>query len=175
MATTIEIPLELSVVNPTNPNAFWTLKDGPNWYEGRYRFNRFANPAMPSGEGLMVFAGNIPKNVAGTPAWNLVLHHVNASGSAGAILLHVSAETQPSGDTPDNPVVIVPNLLLGVGASGDENVSVLSSTNFDALLPVSASDRLVVIIRREPLATSGDTLKGGWDLTLPPLLRIDVT
>jgi hypothetical protein len=179
MATTIEIPLELSVVNPTNANAYWTLQNGPLWYEARYRFDRFANPSMPSGEGLMVFSGNIPKNVAGTPAWDLVLHHVNASGSAGMVLLHISAETQPTGDTPDIPVVIVPNKLLGVGASGDENVSVMSSlagvASFDAQLPVAASDRLVIIMRREPLGTSGDTLKGGWDLTLPPLLRIDVS
>lgn len=179
MPTTIEIPLELSVVNPTNANAYWTLQNGPFWYEGRYRFDRFANPAMPSGEGLMVFHGNIPKNIASPTNWDIVLHHVNASGSAGMILLHMSAETQSTGDTPDRPIVIVPNKLLGVRTSGDENVSVMSSlagvSNFDALLAVAASDRLVIVMRREPLGTSGDTLQGGWDLTLPPLLRIDVT
>ena len=53
--------------------------------------------------------------------------------------------------------------------------SLAGVSNFDALLPVAASDRLVIVMRREPLGVSGDTLKGGWDLTLPPLLRIDVT
>lgn len=179
MATTIEIPLELSAVNPTNSNAYWTIQNGPFWYEGRYRFDRFANPAMPSGEGLMVFTGNVPKNVASPVGFDLVLHHVNPTGSQGMVLMHISAHTSPSGDTPTLPVVLVPNKLLGVRTSGDENVSLMSSlagvSNFDSLLAIAASDRLTVIVRREPLNTSGDTLAGAWDLTMAPLLRINVT
>lgn len=174
MATTIEFPMELDIVNPTNANAGWVNVNGPFWYSGRYRFNRFANPAMPSGEALMTFKTNVPKNIASPTNWNLVLHHINASGSAGAILLNVSAKVLASGDTPTAAVVLVPNVLLGVRTSGDMNISVLSSSSFDSLLALAAGNFLEVIVRREPLNTSGDTLLAGWDLVLPPLIRIDV-
>lgn len=174
MATTIEIPMELDIVNPTNPNFGWVNVNGPFWYTGRFRFNRFANPALPSGEGLSMWKANIPKNLAATPAWNIVLHHVNASGSQGAVLLHGSVIVTGSGDTPVQMTVVTPNQLVGVGASGDYNITSLSSTNFDALAPLTAGKGVYFRLKRMPHGPSGDTLLGGWDLALPPVIRVDV-
>ena len=181
MATTIEYPMELDIVNPTNGNAFWVNVNGPFWYGGRYRFDRFADPSMPSGEALMTFKTNIPRNLASPANLDIVFHHMAASGSEGAgaaALIHVSASRLGSGDTPGAPTVIVPNKLIGVDVSGDHNITRLAGlagvSNFDALLPVVAGEYLEVIVRREPLTISGDTILGGWDMVLPPLLRIDV-
>lgn len=178
MATTIEYPMELDIVNPTNGNAGWVNQNGPLWYSGRYRFNRYGNPGMPSGEGLMTFKSNIPKNIASPTNWNIVLEHMSASGSPGAVLIHIAARSLASGDTPSNPVILVPNKLLGVGTSGDMNISTMAGlagvSSFDSALTLAAGTFLEVVMRREPLNTSGDTLQGGWDLLIPPIIRIDV-
>lgn len=178
MATTIEYPMELDIVNPTNGNAFWVNVNGPKWYGGRYRFNRYGNPGMPSGEGLMTFKTNIPKNIATPTNWNIVLQHMSASGSAGVVLIHIAAKGMVSGDTPAAPTVIVANKLLGVGASGDMNITPMAGlaglSSFDTPVPLTAGGFLEVVMRREPLNVSGDTLLGGWDLLLPPIMRIDV-
>ena len=167
MPTTIEIPLELDIVDPTNANAIWTRQDAQFGYQGVYRF---------SGDGFphakMVFKGPIPKNLAGTPAWNLVLHH--AGQGTTRTLVRVEANVSASGDTPGARTVIVPNQLVGIAASGDRNLTALSATNFDSLLTLTAGDELRIEFMRVPNAASGD-IAGAWDLYEPPILRCDVT
>ena len=151
---------------------------GPIWYRTMLQFSCSgdASPKNPVIErSIMTFKGTIPPNVAGTPAWNLILHHENASGSAGRVLMRVAASAFASGDTPSALTVIEPNTLLGVGASGDHNRSVLSASNYDSLVPVAASEHLVVELSRMPVRASGDTLGSHWYLTREPLLKIDVT
>lgn len=174
MATTIEIPLELDSVDPTNGNAGWNVVHG-QWYQGVYRFFKPNASGPIANRGLMTFRGNVPKNLASPAAWNLVLHHTNASGDAGAVLLRVEAGVMASGDTPVVLTTIVPNQLVGVRTSGDHNVTVLSGSNFDGLVALTAGDKLTVQISRMPLGVSGDSVSAHWDLTLPPLLRCDVT
>lgn len=174
MATTIEIPMELDAVNPTSPNFGWVQQNGPFWYSGRYRFHRIGNPAMPSGECLSTWKINIPKNMASPAAWNIVLHHVNTSANPGAVLVHGMAKSLGSGDSPSAMTVIVPNKIVGVGSSGDLNITDLSGSNFDSLVPLTAGEDLYIQLKRMPLTSSGDTIAGGWDLILPPILRIDV-
>ena len=167
MPTTVEKELELDIVNPPNANAHWTNQDYQTGYQGVYRFTA-------SGDALLVFKSAIPKNLAGTPAWNLVIHHAG-QGTSGRVLLHVSAQVFGSGDTAGAPTVIVPNRIVGYGASGDRNITVLSDTNFDSLLALSAGKSLVLNFRRIRNSVSGDTPFDPWDLTLPPVLRCDVT
>lgn len=174
MASTIEVPMELDMVNPTNPNFGWVNVNGPFWYSGRYRFNRFGNPTMGSGEGLSVWKINIPPNLSSPVNWNVTLHHMNASGAQGMVLLHASALVLGSGDTPTQMTVITPNKLIGVDGSGDMNITQLSQSSFDGLVPLTSGGLLQLRLKRMPLGTSGDTLLGGWDLVLPPLLRVDV-
>ncbi len=171
---TIEISLELDAIDPTSGNAGWNVVQG-QWYEGVYRFYRGANAGPIANRGLMTFKTNIPKNLAGTPAWNLVLHHVNASGDQGAVLLRVEGSVLASGDTPVAMTVLVPNQLVGVDISGDQNITALSGTNFDSLLALTAGNKLTIQVSRMPVTASGDSLVGNWDLLLPPLLRCDVT
>lgn len=181
MATTIEEVMQLDVVDPTNANAYWTQVNGPLWPEGRFRFSRTGNPGPIAGRGLMTFTCPIPKNLAGTPAWNIVLHHIQASGdasnnpNAGArVLLRVDAKVLASGDTPAAPTVLVPNSLIGCGQSGDFNITVLSATNFDSALALVAGNRLRMTLMRMPHGSSGDSVVGHWDLNYPPVLRCDV-
>lgn len=173
MATTVEIPFELDMVNPTNANFYWININGPFWYQGVYRYDKVNTPSMPSGEGISSWKTNIPKNLAGTPAWNIVLHHASALGT-GAVLIRAEAEVLGSGDTPVALTTIVPNQLVGVGASGDRNITVLSSSNFDSLVPLTAGEDLHLMLKRIPLNASGDSLARGWDLVIPPVLRVDV-
>jgi hypothetical protein len=171
MPTTIEVPLELDIVDASNANAFWTRQDCQSGYQGVYRFTSGVHP-----HSKMVFKGPIPKNLAGTPAWNLVIHHAGQAGAQGAnrVLLRVEANVFASGDTPGARTVIVPNQLVGVGASGDRNITVLSATNFDSLLALTAGDQLRIEFMRAPNAGSGD-IAGNWDLYEAPILRCDVT
>jgi hypothetical protein len=91
------------------------------------------------------------------------------------VLIRVAAQAFASGDTPAALIVIEPNTLLGVDASGDHNISVLSASNYDALVPVAAGEHLAVEVSRMPVRASGDTLGSHWYMTREPLLRIDVT
>ncbi len=175
MPTTIEEPFELDVGNPTNANFFWADTRGPIWDSGSYRFEKVNTPAMPSGEGLSTWKVNVPRNMASPAAWNVVLHHRSARGAGGAVLIRAEAQVLASGDTPSAMTTIVPNVLLGVGNSGDTNISVLSSTNFDSLLTLVAGNDLHLRLKRMPLNSSGDSLTAGWDLIMSPILRIDVT
>ena len=175
MPTTIEEPFELDMVNPTNANFYWRPVSGPFWYQGVYRFDKINTPSMPSGEGISSWKVNIPKNLAATPAWNVVLHHQSAQGGAGSILLRADAEVLGSGDTPAALTTIVPNQLVGVGTSGDRNITVLSASNFDSLVALTAGEDLHLVLKRIPLNASGDSLVAGWDLSVPPIFRVDVT
>ena len=174
MATTVEIPFELDMIDPTNANFYWTNINGPLWYQSVYRFEKVNLPASPSGDGISTWKINIPKNIAGTPAWNVVLHHSNSSGAAGRVLLRGEAVVLGSGDTPAAMTTIVPNQLIGVDASGDRNVTVLTGTNFDSLVPLTAGEDLHLRLIRIPKNSSGDSLTKGWDLNLAPILRVDV-
>ena len=174
MATTIEIPFELDMWEPSRPNFYWIDIRGPIWNQSVYRFDKINTPAMPSGEVIASWKVNVPKNLAGTPAWNIVLHHQAASGGAGAVLLRGEAIVMGSGDVPADMTTIVPNQLVGVGASGDRNVTVMSGSNFDALVPLTAGEILHLLLKRIPLNASGDSLTAGWDLVLPPVMRVDV-
>ena len=169
MATTIEYPLELDIVDPTNSNAFWTRQDNQSGYGGVFRFSGDSYP-----HAKMVFIGTVPPNVAATPAWNIVLHHAIQT-AAGNVLLRAEATVVGSGDTPGPRTVIVPNVLYGVDASGDHNRTVMSGSDFDVLLPLGAGKMLRVELMRCPNQASGDTAGKHWDLLLPPLLRVDVT
>ena len=167
MATTIEIPLELDIVDASNANAFWTQQDiALAGYQGVYRFTSGVHP-----HSKMVFKGPIPKNLAGTPAWNLVLHH--AGQGTTRVMIRVEANVFGSGDTPAARTTIVPNQLVGVDASGDRNITVLSTSNFDAQLALVAGKELRIEFMRAPNAASGD-IAGNWDLYEPPILRCDV-
>ena len=168
MATTVEIPMELDSVDPTNANAFWTRQDCGAGYQGVYRFT---NGVFPHSK--MVFKTPIPKNLAGTPAWNLVVQHAGQS-TTGQVLLRVEANVLGSGDTPGARTVLVPNTLFGIGASGDRNITVLSSSNFDSLLALASGKDLRIEFMRVPNAASGDTAGTNWDLVEPPILRCDV-
>lgn len=169
MSTTIEIPLELDVVNPTNGNAYFTRQDFQSGYQGVYRFaSGDANPVS-----LMVFKGNIPKNLASPANWNLILHHTGYV-AGGVALVRAEAIQLGSGDTPPVPTVLVPNQLVGAGASGDHNITALISTSFDSLMPLTAGKELSVTLMRIFAPQSGDTMTTNWDLRLPPLLRCDV-
>ena len=172
MPTTVEIPLELDVVDPTTANAFWTLNQGPFWDQGVYRFIKVNSP--PSGDSVMNWKTAIPKNLAPTAAWNLILHHQCSDGGQGRVLLRVDAEVVGSGDTPVAMTTIVPNQTFGVGTSGDRNITPLSSTNFDSLVTLVAGEALHVRLKRVSLSSSGDSLTGNWDLLLPPVVRLDI-
>ena len=172
MPTTIEQNLELDIVNPTNANAYWTRQDNQSGYQGVYRFTNGVHP-----HSLMVFKGVIPPNINASPNWNLVIHHAGQA-AAGNALVRVEVEILASGDTPAAPIVIVANKLVGVGASGDHNRTLLAGvagvSNFDAVAPLVASAEIRINFMRAPNASSGDNASANWDLKQPLILRCDV-
>ena len=174
MPTTIEVPLELDVVDPTNANAIWTRQDiAIAGYQGVYRFTSGVHP-----HSKMVFKGLVPKNLADPENWNLVIHHAAQYGTSqlqSRVLLRVEANVFASGDVPGARTVIVPNQLVGAGASGDRNITVLGEgSTFDAVLGLTAGAQLRIEFMRAPNAASGD-VAGNWDLYEAPVLRCDVT
>ena len=168
MSTQIPVPMELDMVDPSNANAYWTRQDNGAGFNGVYRFINGVHP-----HSKMVFKCQIPDTLAAPALWNVAIYHSNQQ-AAGAVLVRAEANVLGSGDTPGVRTVIVPNQLVGVGPSGDVNRTLLSSTNFDSLLTLTAGEILRLEFMRAPNGASGDTAGANWDLVIPPVLMCNV-
>lgn len=167
MATTVNIPLTLSTVNLGDANAYWSVIDGTNFDYPVYVFKDAVT-------GTLYFEGIIPPNVAGTPAWNLILWSKGASGSGGDVVLTVSAKDYPTATAFDAALTaLVTTTAFTINTSANTTKTSLSGTNFDGTEAVAAGNKLVVAISRIG-GNGSDTLNVDWYLLNPPVLQIDV-
>ncbi len=166
MATTVYIPLALSTVNIADANAFWTAIDGTNFDYGVYSF-------IHKSTGTLVFEGIIPQNVAGTPAWDVVLYHKSATGTSGTVGITSSAMAY---STAENHDVALTTLTTTKSTSTTTQVTItlLNGGSLDGTLAVTAGEKFVLSLSRVG-AVAPDNIVASWYLLGPPVLKIDVT
>lgn len=173
MATTIQIPLQLLTVNLADANAYWSTIDDTNFDWGAVHF------ASATGA-KAYYGGIIPKNLAGTPAWNLFLHHTPFSGTASAAYcLTINAKDFADGATKKTSslTAIIACATASGGASAVITFTNIASTlggsaNLDSVEAIGAGNDLVVEIIRNG-ADAGDT-HAIWQLS-NVILQCDVT
>lgn len=167
MATTVNIPLALSTVNLGDANAYWSVVDGTNFDYPIYVFTDAVT-------GTLYFEGIIPPNVAGTPAWNLILWSKGASGTGGDVVLTVSAKDFATNAAYDAALTaLVSTTAYTINTSANTTKTTLGGTNFDGTEAVAAGNKLVVAVSRIG-GNASDTLNVNWYLIAPPILQIDV-
>jgi hypothetical protein len=166
MPTTVHIPLALSAVNMADANCFWTAKDGTNFDYGCLAFKDAAL-------GKALFWGIVPKNLAATPAWNLILHHKAASGTGGNVVLTVKAKDVPTATALDAALTALhSSTAFAVETSANLTITTLSGTNYDSAEAIAAGNLLLVEVSREA-ADVNDTVNAEWNL-LALVVRVDV-
>jgi hypothetical protein len=173
LATTIQVPLELLTVNLADANAYWNAIDDTNFDFGAIHFESAT-------AGKAYFGGIIPKNLAGTPAWNLFLHHMVASGTgASAVTLTINALDFANGSSKKGATLtsIIACATAGTSASANIVFTNIASTlggsaNLDGVEALGAGNDLVVEIIRQG-ADAGDTARI-WQL-VNVILQVDVT
>lgn len=150
MATTVQIPLQLLTINLADGNSYWGTVDDTNFDWGGIFF------ASATGA-TSYWHGIIPKNVAGTPAWNLFVHHNQTSGTgASAVTLTVKALDFANAATLRGATLttLISSATASVGASATYNITNLASSvgagssNFDSLEAVGAGNELIVELTR---------------------------
>lgn len=166
MATTVYIPLALSSINLADANAYWTAIDGTNFDYGVFAF-------IHSSTGTLVFEGIIPQNVAGTPAWDIVLYHKSATGTNGNISITADAMAY---STAENYDVALTSLTVtkATATTTQATISLLNGGSLDGTLAVTAGEKFVLSLSRVG-ADSTDTYVDSWYLLGSPVLKIDVT
>jgi hypothetical protein len=153
-------------VSLANSNAFWTTKDGTNF---DYAYVAFKDAVT----GTATYYGVIPKNVAGTPAWNLVLHHHAESGAGGNAILTVSGLDFATNAAKDAALTaLITTTAVAVSTSANTTISTLSGSNFDGTEAVATNNRLIVQVSRIG-GDGSDTLGVQWNLE-QVVLQIDV-
>ena len=166
MATTVYIPLALSTVNIADANAFWTAIDGTNFDYGVYSF-------IHKSTGTLVFEGIIPQNVAGTPAWDVVLYHALASGTSGTVAISASAMAYSTDENYDVALTTL-TVTKSTTTTTQATITLLNGGSLDATLAVTAGEKIVLSLSRVG-ANAADVNVVSWYLLGPPALKIDVT
>lgn len=172
MATTIQIPLQLLTVNLADANAYWKAIDDTNFDWGAITF-------VTGTAGKAYWGGIIPKNLAGTPAWNLFLHHTVASGTgASAVTLTIKALDYANGATKKGSSLtsIIACATAATNASAVITFTNVASTlggsaNLDSVEAITAGNDFIVEIIRQG-ADQGDTAKT-WEVS-NVILQCDV-
>src|SRR3990167_5965079 len=162
MATTVYIPLQLSTVNLANANAFWTSVDGTNFDYGAFSY-------INKSTGTLTFEGIIPQNVAGTPAWDVVLYHrLSGQVTSGTVAITASAMAY---STDENYDVALTSLTLTKSTSTTTQVTItlLNGGSLDGTLAVTAGEKFVLSLSRGGTAST-DTIVASWFLLGPPAL-----
>lgn len=150
MATTIQIPLQLLTVNLADANAYWAAIDDTNFDFGAVTFESAT-------AGKAYWGGIVPKNLAGTPAWNLIIHHTTHSGTgASAVCLTVKALDFADGAQKKGATLtsLISCATAQTSASAALLMTNLASTlggsaNFDGVEAIGAGNDLVVEIIRQ--------------------------
>lgn len=167
MATTVNIPLAMMTPSLANANAYYSVVDGTNFDYPIYVFTDAVT-------GIITFWGIIPPNVAGTPAWNLILWSKAASGTGANVVLTVNGKDYPTATTYDGALTaLVSTTAFAINTSAQTTKTTLSGTNFDGTEAVAAGNFLVVEVQRIG-GNGSDTLNVDWYLLGPPILQIDV-
>lgn len=165
MATTIYIPLAISTVNIADANAYWTAIDGTNFDYGVFAF-------ISKSTGTITFEGIIPQNVAGTPAWDVVLYHASASGTSGTVGITASAKAYATTSNFDVALTTL-TTTKSTSTSTQVTISLLNGGSLDGTLTVAAGNKFILSITRGGTAST-DTIVSSWYLIGPPALKIDV-
>lgn len=166
MATTVYIPLQLSTVNIADANAFWTAIDGTNFDYGVFSY-------IHKSTGTLYFEGIIPQNVAGTPAWDIVLYHASATGTSGTVGITANAMAYSTAENYDVTLTTL-TWTKSTSVTTQATITLLNGGSLDGTLAVTAGEKLIVQITRGGTAST-DTIVASWYLLGPPALKIDVT
>lgn len=160
--------MRLSTVSMANGNAYWTAIDGTNFDYDVFVFTDAVT-------GTITFDCIVPPNVAGTPAWNIILWSKGASGAGGDVVLTVNAKDYPTATAFDAALTaMVTTTAFTINTSANTTKTSLSGSNFDSTEALGAGNKLIVEINRIG-ANASDTLNVNWYMMGPPILQIDVT
>ena len=117
----------------------------------------------------------VPTELASTPAWNLVLVHKAGAGTGGNARISTLASMKDDNTTWDDAgTLIFATANVVVRTSANLSRTVLSGTNFDSALTMTANRWMVITVCRD--STEGgnlDQLDADWNL-LQVLVRHSV-
>jgi hypothetical protein len=163
MPSTVKLPLELSSLALTAPNAYWIATSGTFDY-GQYVF-------VDNTTARLTMWGIVPQQVVAAENWGLVMF-LKASSGSGNVAFTIAATSIAHAETMDGPLTTIVT-TTAISLTAAPLLSTITLGTYDSTLSLEAGELFFAQITREG-ANAADTL--GVDMFMYGCaLRVDVT